>query len=46
MENKTGVLIVSIFALAVIIGCGRAADKKAPGSEFRGQFKLATVTPL
>lgn len=45
MDNKTGVLIVSIVALAVLIGCGRAADKKAPGSEFRGQFKLATVTP-
>jgi tripartite ATP-independent transporter DctP family solute receptor len=46
MDNKIGVLIVSIVVLAAMIGCGRAADKKAFRSDFRGKFKLATVTPM
>jgi tripartite ATP-independent transporter DctP family solute receptor len=46
MDNKAGVLIVSILVIAALIGCGRAAEKLAPGNEFRGQFKLATVTPV
>jgi tripartite ATP-independent transporter DctP family solute receptor len=46
MDNKTCVLIVSIVIIAALIGCGRAAGNKAPRSEFRGQFKLATVTPM
>lgn len=37
MDNKTGVLIVSVIVLAALPGCDRAADKKVPGSEFSGQ---------
>jgi len=46
MDNRMGVLIVSIVVLAAFIGCGRAVDKKDHRSEFRGQLKLATVTPM
>lgn len=43
--NSVGGLTISVVVIAALIGCGWAADKRAPGSDFRGQFRLATVTP-
>ncbi len=46
MNHRSCLFITYLVVFATLLGCGRVADNKTSRSEFRGQFKLATVTSM